>query len=91
MLCNKGILKKFAKLIGKQLRQSLFFNKVDSLRPATLLKKRPWHRCFPVNFANFLRKAIVKVYLRGLLLEVQTDIMSKSDISNTLIKAVALL
>ena len=25
------------------------------LRPATLLKKGLWHRCFPVNFANFLR------------------------------------
>ena len=25
------------------------------LRPATLLKKRLWHRCFPVNFAKFLR------------------------------------
>ena len=23
--------------------------------PATLLKKRLWHRCFAVNFANFLR------------------------------------
>ena len=23
---------------------------------ATLLKKRLWHRCFPVNFAKFLRK-----------------------------------
>ena len=23
-------------------------------RPATLLKKRLWHRCFPVNFAKFL-------------------------------------
>ena len=23
------------------------------LRPATLLKKRLWHRCFPVNFAKF--------------------------------------
>ena len=22
--------------------------------PATLLKKRRWHRCFPVNFAKFL-------------------------------------
>ena len=22
---------------------------------ATLLKKRLWHRCFPVNFATFLR------------------------------------
>ena len=25
------------------------------LRPATLLKKRLWHRCFSVNFAKFLR------------------------------------
>ena len=25
------------------------------LRPATLLKKTLWHRCFPVNFAKFLR------------------------------------
>ena len=38
--------------------QSLFFNKVAGLRPArpaTLLKKRLWHRWFPVNFAKFLR------------------------------------
>ena len=25
------------------------------LRPATLLKKRRWQRCFPVNFAKLLR------------------------------------
>ena len=35
--------------------QSLFFNKVAGLRPATLLKKRLWHRCFPVNFVKFIR------------------------------------
>ena len=23
--------------------------------PATLLKKRPWHSCFTVNFAKFVR------------------------------------
>ena len=31
------------------------FNKVAGLRPATLLKKRLWHRCFLVNFVKFLR------------------------------------
>ena len=31
------------------------FNKVAGLRSATLLKKRLWHRCFPVNFAKFQR------------------------------------
>ena len=24
-------------------------------RPATLVKKRTWHRCFSVNFAKFLK------------------------------------
>ena len=30
-------------------------NAFECLRPATLSKKRLWHRCFPVNFAKFLR------------------------------------
>ena len=34
---------------------NLFLNKVADLRPATLLKKRLWHRCFPVNITKFLR------------------------------------
>ena len=34
-----GVLKIFAKLTGKHLCQSLIFNKVASLWPATLLKK----------------------------------------------------
>ena len=49
------VLKSFAKLKGKHLCQSLFFGKVIGLRPATLLKKRLWHRRFPVNFAKLLR------------------------------------
>ena len=28
---------------------------VNQPRSATLLKKRLWRRCFPVNFAKFLR------------------------------------
>ena len=35
--------------------KSLFINKVVGLRPATLLKKRPWYRHFPVNFLKFIR------------------------------------
>ena len=42
---RKGVLRKFAKCTGKHLCHS----------PATLLKKRLWHRCFPVKFAKFLR------------------------------------
>ena len=52
---QKGILKSFAKFTGKNLWESLFFNNVASLKPATLLKKRFWHMCFPLNFGKFLR------------------------------------
>ena len=38
------------------------------LRTATLLKKRLLHRCFPVNFAKFLRTTFPTVHLRWLLL-----------------------
>ena len=34
-----------------------------SLRPATLLKKGLWHRCFPVNFVKFLRTPFFTDYL----------------------------
>ena len=55
MLCRKGVLRNFAKFTQKRLFQSLFFSKVTGLKPATLLKKRLWHRSFPVNFAKFLK------------------------------------
>ena len=55
MFCKKGVLENFTKFTGKHLCQSLFFNKVAGLRSATLLKKRLWYRCFPVNFVKYLR------------------------------------
>ena len=65
---TKGVLNIFAKFAGKHRPQSLFFNKVAGLRPATLLKKRLWHRCFPVNFAKLLRTPILKNICERLLL-----------------------
>ena len=50
-----GVFNNFTKCTEKYLCQALFFDKVAGLRPATLLKKRLWHRCFPVNFVKFLR------------------------------------
>ena len=41
---KKGVLKNFIKFRPRNL----------NLRPATLLKKRLWRRCSPVNFAKFL-------------------------------------
>ena len=65
---KKAILRNFAKFIGKHPCQSLFFNKVTGLRPATLWRKRLWHRCFPMNFAKFLRTPFFKEHLWRLLL-----------------------
>ena len=45
VFCKKGVLKNVTKFTGRHLCQSLFFNKVTDLRPATLLKKRLWHNC----------------------------------------------
>ena len=57
---KKGVPRNFTKLTVKHLCQSLFFGKFAGLRSVTLLKKRLWHRCFPVNFAKFLRTPFLK-------------------------------
>ena len=68
---KKGVLKNSARFTGKHLCQSLFFNQVAGLRPATLLKKRLWHRRFPVNLAKFLKTPILKSICERLLLVVE--------------------
>ena len=68
MFCKKDVPKHFTKFIGKHLYQSFFFNKVTGLGQGPgkskglqlYLKKRLWHRCFPVNFVKFLRTPILK-------------------------------
>ena len=57
---KKGALINFTKFTGE--RQSLF-NKIAGLRAATLLKNKPWHRYFPVNFAKCLRTHYFKATL----------------------------
>ena len=52
VLCRKGVLKIFAKSTGKHLW--------PGLRPATLLKKRLWHWCSPVNFVKFSRTSFLQ-------------------------------
>ena len=65
---KKGVLRNFAKFAGKHLCQSLFFNEVASLRLATILKKRLWYKCFPENFAKFLRTPFLQNTFGRLLL-----------------------
>ena len=65
---RKGVLRNFAKFTGKHLCQVLFYNKVAGPEPATLLKQRLWHRCFPMNFAKFLRTPFLTEHFWWLLL-----------------------
>ena len=44
-----------------------FLIKLQGLRPATLLKRRLWHSCFPVNFAKFLITPFLTEHLRWVL------------------------
>ena len=84
----KRFLKNFTKFTGKHLCQSLFFNKVAGLRSATLLKKRLWHRYFPVNFAKFLKTPFFTEHLWLLLLYLRQinrhqDIVKIAEIVST--------
>ena len=67
MFCKIIALTNFAKFTKKHLCQSSFFNNI-TLRPATLLKKRPWHRGFPMNFKKFLKTTISIEHLWWLVL-----------------------
>ena len=49
------------------------FNKVAGIRPkaCNFIIKRPWHRCYPVNFAKFLRIPFLQDTSWLLLLEAE--------------------
>ena len=56
---KKGVPRNFTEFTGKHPCQIFLFNKVAGLRPATLLK-RLGHKCFPTNFAKFLKTAFLQ-------------------------------
>ena len=80
VFCKKDVLRNLTKFKGKHLCQSLFFNKVAGLRPATLLKKRLWHRYFPVNFAKFLRTPFFTEHLWWLLLSKASKLFHQDSV-----------
>ena len=53
-----------------------------SERPATILKKRLWHRFFPVNFAKLLRTPFLTEQLRWLLLRIFKTFITKFNSSS---------
>ena len=55
VFCKKSVIWNFEKFAGTCARDS-FLIKLQALGCSfILLKKRPWYRFFPVNFAKFLR------------------------------------
>ena len=58
----------------------IFSGGIESERPATLLKKRLRHKCFPVNFVKFLTPFLTE-HLWWLRLE---WIIEDSDLTNTI-------
>ena len=80
LFCKKGVLENFTKFIENTCTRVSSFNKVAGQRPATLLKMRPWHRCFPVSFAKFLRTPIFIEHLWWLFLS--TSILQKLYMAN---------
>ena len=57
-----------AKKVFLEISQNSQENTYASLSPATLFKKRLWHRCFPVNFVKFLRTHFAIEHLLWLFL-----------------------
>ena len=52
-----------------------------SCRPATLLKRRLWDKCFPVNFEKFLKAPFYKEHLQWLFLMVHSKAITRTSIN----------
>ena len=68
-VCKKRCSQKSHKIHSKTPMPET--NKIAGLRPAALLKKRLWHRCFPVNFVKCLRTSYLQNTSGRLLLPIR--------------------
>ena len=57
--------------ISKNSQENTFV-RISFLIKLTFLKRRLWHRCFPVNFVKFLRTSFLKEHLPWLFLPLNT-------------------
>ena len=67
---NTGL---FSGKSGSRLQIALFFLFYRNFQPSLSLKKRLCHRCFPANFAKFLRTPFFTKHLRWLRLFIRTE------------------
>ena len=81
---RKGVLRIFTKFTGNDLCRGLFFNRVAGHRPAALLKRRLWYRCFPMNFAKFVRTPFSQNTSGPLLLSVASQSQKNSVLETDL-------
>ena len=71
---RKNVLRNFAKNTCARVS---FLIKLQA-KPATLLKKRLWHRCFSANYAKFLKTPFLQNTSGRLLLKITSlDLTSK--------------
>ena len=56
---KKGFLEIFQNSKEDTCVRVSFLIKLQALRPATLLKKRLWHSCFPASFEKFLKAPFI--------------------------------
>ena len=68
VFCKKGVLRNFAKFTRKHLLKGIFLQ-------AALLKKVLQHRCFSVNFVNFLRTPVLQNISGGCFLIINSVFM----------------
>ena len=68
MFFKIGVIINFPIFRRKHLCWSLILIKLQDWWPATLLKKRPQHRCFPVHITKCLRKTFFMEHLWWLIL-----------------------
>ena len=64
MFCKKGVLKNLAKFTGKELRWSLFFNKVSGLCNV-FIKETQTRFLFSCEFCKILKNAFFSKHLRA--------------------------
>ena len=75
MFCRKGVLTNCAKFTGKQLRQSLFFNKVAD-QVCNFIKKEPLAQVLSCEFSQISKNIFFTEHLRAIQLCSNTSFLS---------------
>ena len=84
---EKSVLYKYCKIHKKNLcwnSRVLVLNEVANLQRLTLSKKRPWHRCFLVNFWKFFYKTPTAASTKSLIYPTTTFRFFQNDVTNIL-------